>query len=162
MTLFPLPTLSPPTPLLKAKAAFSFAIHTSVQHAETEGDFSRQDPKTSLITYLLVGCRRRAVLYSWKDGEPQEVKVRVWSLQSGIAADGIVGSSTTPFCAYNCFHQQRYGLFRLLADGVRHVLYPHDDCCGYCYSTAYHWIQHDDERHHWPDGLHDARAGSEG
>ncbi|KAF5327421.1 hypothetical protein D9619_004692 [Psilocybe cf. subviscida] len=75
VSLFPLPTLSPPTPLLKANAAFSFAIHTSsVQQAGAQGEFSRQDPKTSLITYLLVGCRRRAVLYSWKDGEPQEVK----------------------------------------------------------------------------------------
>ena len=55
VTLFPLPAISSPTPLIKAKAAFSFVIHSS---------------------QLLVVCRQKVVLYSWKDGEPQEVKVR--------------------------------------------------------------------------------------
>ena len=30
----------------------------------------------ALVTRLAVGCRRKIVLYSWKDGEPQEVQVR--------------------------------------------------------------------------------------
>ena len=81
--LFPLPSLSLPTFLPKAKAAFSFAVHSYVVNVETlaspstsEDDSSkRPQPVPSLITILFVGCRRRAVIYSWKDGEPQEVKV---------------------------------------------------------------------------------------
>ena len=87
VTLFPLPSLAPPTPLLKAKAAFSFAVHTYIQEvgppvspASTsltgEPVSKRSQPIPSLITLLLVGCRRKAVVYSWKDGEPQDVKVR--------------------------------------------------------------------------------------
>ena len=81
--LFPLPSLSLPTFLPKAKAAFSFAVHSYVMNIESpaspstfEDDPSkRSQPVPSLITILLVGCRRRAVIYSWKDGEPREVKV---------------------------------------------------------------------------------------
>ncbi|KAJ7510485.1 hypothetical protein B0H11DRAFT_1190833 [Mycena galericulata] len=79
VTLFPLPTFSPPTPLLKAKAAFSFAIHSSVQHIpsdgkSTTGEFARTPSIPTLITQLVVGCRRKVVIYSWKDGEAQELK----------------------------------------------------------------------------------------
>ncbi|TFK35543.1 hypothetical protein BDQ12DRAFT_634973 [Crucibulum laeve] len=82
VTLFPLPSFSPPTPLIKAKAAFSFAIHTSVQHIlpeskdahPTDADFSKPKSIPTLVTVLMVGCRRKVVIYSWKDGEPQEVK----------------------------------------------------------------------------------------
>ncbi|KAF7320029.1 Rab guanyl-nucleotide exchange factor [Mycena kentingensis (nom. inval.)] len=65
-----LPTFSPPTPLLKAKAAFSFAIHSSIQHAAPSvpaGVKAASIP--SLLTQLVVGCRRKVVVYSWKDGE---------------------------------------------------------------------------------------------
>ncbi|TFK27815.1 hypothetical protein FA15DRAFT_666044 [Coprinopsis marcescibilis] len=81
VTLFPLPSLSPPTPLAMAKAAFSFAVYSSVQSGTTsasdavsELSDSKSAPIPTLVTYLLVGCRRKAVLYTWKDGEPQEVK----------------------------------------------------------------------------------------
>ncbi|KJA16870.1 hypothetical protein HYPSUDRAFT_46906 [Hypholoma sublateritium FD-334 SS-4] len=80
VTLFPLPSFSPPTPLLKAKAAFSFAVYTYVKvpnespKPSDEAEFKRSQPIPQLITRLLVGCRRKAVLYTWKDGEPQEVK----------------------------------------------------------------------------------------
>ncbi|KDR78810.1 hypothetical protein GALMADRAFT_244386 [Galerina marginata CBS 339.88] len=82
VTLFPLPSLSPPTPLLKAKAAFSFAIHSSVQNVQSstnpnnlnEPEFKRSQPIPTLFTQLLVGCRRKAVVYTWKDGEPQDVR----------------------------------------------------------------------------------------
>ncbi|KAK0495160.1 hypothetical protein EDD18DRAFT_1170925 [Armillaria luteobubalina] len=75
-TLFPLPTLSPPTVLAQAKAAFSFTIHSFTQHFDAEGKPSQPDVKTipTLITYLVVGCRRKVVIYTWKDGEAQEVK----------------------------------------------------------------------------------------
>ena len=32
-------------------------------------------PIPTMMTTLVVGCRRRVVVYSWKDGEAQEVKV---------------------------------------------------------------------------------------
>lgn len=81
VTLFPLPGFTPPTPLLKAKAAFSFAIHSSILHPEpnVQSPQLAEQPKVpsipTLVTQLLVGCRRKAVLYSWKDGELQDVKV---------------------------------------------------------------------------------------
>ncbi|KAK7032798.1 rab guanyl-nucleotide exchange factor [Favolaschia claudopus] len=77
VSLFPLPTFSPPTPLLKAKAAFSFAIHTSIQHVVSEavtGEFSKPTSIPTLVTQLVVGCRRKVVIYCWKDGEPQDTK----------------------------------------------------------------------------------------
>ncbi|KAG7444850.1 uncharacterized protein BT62DRAFT_970791 [Guyanagaster necrorhizus] len=75
-TLFPLPTLSPSTVLTQAKAAYSFTIHSFTQHFDAEGKPSQPDAKTipTLFTYLVVGCRRKVVIYTWKDGEAQEVK----------------------------------------------------------------------------------------
>lgn len=82
VTLFPLPSFSPATPLLKAKAAFSFAIHSyveqlslSAEELQASPDFKKSQPIPCRVTLLLVGCRRKAVIYSWRDGEPQEVKV---------------------------------------------------------------------------------------
>ncbi|KAH9177407.1 hypothetical protein EDB89DRAFT_1542390 [Lactarius sanguifluus] len=83
VTLLDLPDLSKPTPLLKAKTAFSFAVHTSVQHMYPDGKTSRplgaefSSPVISVptvITYLVVGCQRKLVVYSWKDGEAQDIK----------------------------------------------------------------------------------------
>lgn len=84
MTLFPLPTLSPPTPLTGAKAAFSFATHTFVEHILPGGKveelsdvgFTKTKAIPTLVTQLIVGCRRKLVIYSWRDGEAQEAKVR--------------------------------------------------------------------------------------
>ena len=28
-----------------------------------------------MVTQLIIGCRRKVVIYSWKDGEAQEIKV---------------------------------------------------------------------------------------
>jgi Vam6/Vps39-like protein vacuolar protein sorting-associated protein 39 len=85
VTLYNLPDLSKPTPLPKAKPAFSFAVQTFVQHLLPDGRKTRpQDgefstpmiPVPTVITYLVVGCQRRLVVYSWKDGEAQILKVR--------------------------------------------------------------------------------------
>ncbi|KAJ6570100.1 hypothetical protein DFH09DRAFT_1465283 [Mycena vulgaris] len=79
VTLFPLPTFSPATPLPKSKGAFSFAIHSSVQHISpnsqtSTGEFSTSSSIPTLVTQLVVGCKRKVVIYSWKDGEAQESK----------------------------------------------------------------------------------------
>lgn len=86
MTLYPLPNIGPPTPLAKARGALCFAVQTSVQQLlpggkspnPAEGDFA-QKTVPSAVTYLVIGCKRRVVLYSWKDGEPQDVKVSALS-----------------------------------------------------------------------------------
>jgi hypothetical protein len=84
VTLYNLPFLSKPTLLPKAKPAFSFAVQTFVQHLHPDGRKTRpQDgefstpmiPVPTVITYLVVGCQRRLVVYSWKDGEAQDLKV---------------------------------------------------------------------------------------
>ncbi|KAF7375244.1 Rab guanyl-nucleotide exchange factor [Mycena sanguinolenta] len=77
VSLFPLPTFAPVTPLPKAKAAFSFAIHSCIQHISSDvptGEFSKPTSIPTLVTQLIVGCRRKVVVYCWKDGEPQEPK----------------------------------------------------------------------------------------
>lgn len=82
VTLFPLPTFAPPTPLAKAKNALSFATYSCTRRSESDDgqkDGAEESRKTIqsvpiLSTLLLVGCRRKVVLYSWKDGEPQEAK----------------------------------------------------------------------------------------
>jgi len=79
VTLHPIPDLQPSSQLSKAKAAFSFAIHTSVQHISPPGK-STTIPVPTVVSYLVVACRRKLVLYSWKDGEPQEAEVRFSTL----------------------------------------------------------------------------------
>ncbi|KAN0132921.1 hypothetical protein V8E53_009286 [Lactarius tabidus] len=83
VTLFDLPDLSKSTPLLKAKTAFSFAVHTSVQHLYPDGKTTRPQGAEfsspaitvpTVITYLVVGCQRKLVVYAWKDGEAQDIK----------------------------------------------------------------------------------------
>ena len=75
VTLYPIPDLQPPSQLFKARAGFSFTIHTSVQHIPPPGK-SPTIPVPTVVSYLVVACRRKLVIYSWKDGEPQEVQVR--------------------------------------------------------------------------------------
>ncbi|KAF9647158.1 hypothetical protein BDM02DRAFT_3170498 [Thelephora ganbajun] len=73
VTLFPIPDLQPPSQLSKAKAAFSFTLHTSVQHVPPPGK-SPAIPVPTVVSYLVVACRRKLVIYLWEDGEPQEVQ----------------------------------------------------------------------------------------
>ena len=79
VTLYPIPDLQPSSPLSKAKAAFSFTIHTTVQHIPPPGK-SPTIPVPTVVSYLVVACRRKLVIYSWKDGEPQDVQVRLLML----------------------------------------------------------------------------------
>ena len=50
----------------------SFAINSSVQTGSTDTD---KPSIRSVVTHLLVGCQKKIVLYTWKDGEAQETKV---------------------------------------------------------------------------------------
>ncbi|KAJ3537551.1 hypothetical protein NM688_g6671 [Phlebia brevispora] len=78
VTLYPIPTFTPPAPLTRAKGALSFALYTHVEHevfpqspsSDTKASKARTVPV--VVTYLAVGCRRKIVVYSWKDGEPEE------------------------------------------------------------------------------------------
>lgn len=90
-TLYPLPSFSPPRKLLQAKTALSFAVHSSVHNAPRvqspdstgsppSGGFSGEAeagpiPIPTMVTTLVVGCRRKVVVYRWRDGDAQEVKV---------------------------------------------------------------------------------------
>jgi tetratricopeptide (TPR) repeat protein len=82
-TLYPLPSFTPPTPLTRAKGALSFAVHSSVQNLdpnEAQGGANtagRAGPIPTMVTQLIVGCRRKVVIYTWKDGEAQEIQEAV-------------------------------------------------------------------------------------
>ncbi|THH28020.1 hypothetical protein EUX98_g6176 [Antrodiella citrinella] len=73
VTLYPLPTFSPPTPLPKSKTALSFALDTSVERDEEKAGSKNQGVPV-IVTRLVIGCRRKVVIYCWRDGEPQEVQ----------------------------------------------------------------------------------------
>jgi hypothetical protein len=80
VTLFPLPNLGPPTPLTQAFGALAFAIHASVQLLLPDGGISsspggNQEGEPTVVSQLVIGCRRKIVIYTWKDGEAQDVKV---------------------------------------------------------------------------------------
>jgi len=106
--LYPLPSLSLPTILPKAKAAFSFAVHSYVVNAEplssssTEIPPKQSQPIPSINTILLVGCRRKAVIYSWKDGEPQDVRVRLHFLFKPFFIYVAIGGTSASFSALHC------------------------------------------------------------
>ncbi|KAG9004579.1 Vacuolar morphogenesis protein 6 [Tulasnella sp. JGI-2019a] len=95
VTLFPSPAFVPGTLLPQAKGAMSFAIDTSIQNISdapaatapgnppdtTDGSVAAaaagsqsQASAASVITYLAVGCRKKIVIYTWKDGESQDVR----------------------------------------------------------------------------------------
>jgi Vam6/Vps39-like protein vacuolar protein sorting-associated protein 39 len=94
--LYPLPSLHPPTALPKTKSAFSFATHSSVQHVlvdgskPEEGEFDKAGKSKTIptvVTHLAVGCKRKVVVYSWKDGEPQDPKVCAHFSLSGLRSN---------------------------------------------------------------------------
>jgi len=112
VTLFPLPSFGPPTVLASAKAAFSFGIHTYIYHEPQEskaeeGTFSHPTVPSipTLITTLIVGCRRKAVVYSWKDGEPQESRVRESAfLRISLSDTILIGMCSSSFSSSDYLH----------------------------------------------------------
>ncbi|KAF7985633.1 hypothetical protein HWV62_2139 [Athelia sp. TMB] len=85
LTLYPLPLFTPATPLPKTKTAFSFATYSGVQyvlpngreHLPSDGEFDQAKAVPTQFTQLAVGCRRKMIIYSWRDGEAQEVRESV-------------------------------------------------------------------------------------
>lgn len=88
VTLSPLPALKPQTPLTQARNAMSFATHVSVKMIDPSGGEIEPDSSTTsgpghstphgvptVVTQLAIGCRKKVVIYAWKDGEPQGVRV---------------------------------------------------------------------------------------
>ncbi|KAG9051519.1 Vacuolar morphogenesis protein 6 [Tulasnella sp. UAMH 9824] len=54
----------------------SFGIDTSIQYSNEASDPASNAGQgvPSVVTRLAVGCKRKIVIYTWKDGEAQEVK----------------------------------------------------------------------------------------
>lgn len=83
VTLYPFPDLVPPTPLPQSRKAFSFGISSTVESVSADGKVqsfadaggAAASGIPTLVTYLVVGSQRKMVVYSWKDGEAQDVKV---------------------------------------------------------------------------------------
>ncbi|KAG8830543.1 Vacuolar morphogenesis protein 6 [Serendipita sp. 400] len=84
VNLHPLPALTPTQTLLETRGALCFALDTSVIYTNEDGTTTTvKDPTLkqvpAVVTLLAVGCKRRIVIYSWKDGEiqnpPQEVNL---------------------------------------------------------------------------------------
>ncbi len=175
VSLLPVPSLSPPTPLVKAKAAFSFAIFSSLEHSVPAGaesptgaDFSSAHLKTKtipvMVTQLIVGCRRKLVMYSWRDGEAQEVKVRRSPIRmTCISPENKLGSSTSSFSPCNSVPKLRDVILRLLSYRARYILHSHPHSDRHITHPQpnrrtrrrCHWLR--DECTHWLDWIHDSR-----
>ncbi|KAH9945272.1 uncharacterized protein BXZ73DRAFT_86791 [Epithele typhae] len=79
LTLFPYPSFTPHTPLVKTKGAVCFAVHTCIEYSGGHdggglGSPGKGKEVPSVVTKLAVGCKRKIVIYSWRDGEPQEAQ----------------------------------------------------------------------------------------
>jgi hypothetical protein len=79
------------TPLTQARGAMSFGVNTTVQHLLPNGE-AADSPNSAegvptVVTLLVVGCSKKVVIYTWKDGESQDVKVnrRRYETQMNIA-----------------------------------------------------------------------------
>ncbi len=128
VTLYPSPSFAPPEPLLKAKAAFSFAVSSTTRRPVPTGDGNDNKAESetmaqtapTVFTRLLVGCRRKVVLYSWKDGERQgaKVRIRVMSLRNDVDVDQ--GSTPPPFTTRCHFSRPRHCMFRVLCHRACH------------------------------------------
>jgi hypothetical protein len=129
VTLYPTPSFAPPKPLLKAKTAFSFAVSSTARRLVPTGDGNdnkaesetKAESTPTVFTRLLVGCRRKVVLYSWKDGKPQEARVRIFvmsSLRNDVDLDQ--GSTPPPFTTRRHFSRPRHCMFRVLCHRACH------------------------------------------
>jgi len=102
-----------------AESACSFTIHMSAQYISSPGT-SPTIPVPAVVPYLVVACRRKLSLYSWKDREPQEVQVR--PLMPMLLSLRLFSTTLTENDVLR--ERQQYCLF-ILAHGIRDIL-PQD------------------------------------
>ncbi|KAF8501265.1 vacuolar sorting protein 39 domain 1-domain-containing protein [Gautieria morchelliformis] len=81
VSLYSLPELIQITPLPQTRTALVFALNTAILHVLPDGRViepssapgdARAIP--SIVTHLAVGCRKKVVIFTWRDGEAEEPK----------------------------------------------------------------------------------------
>lgn len=82
VSLYALPELSQVTLLSQTRNALVFALNTAIIHMLPDGRMidapgSSNDAKgiPTIVTHLVVGCRKKVVIFTWRDGEAQDPKV---------------------------------------------------------------------------------------
>lgn len=163
VTLFPLPGLAPPTPLIKAKAAFSFALHTHVSSSQPDGssgELGRMASIPTVETYLLVGCRRKAVIYSWKDGEAQEVKVMHMFRIHSSSLTHFSGSTPSSLGSNHIVPGPYNSVFCLFSDRICHVFTEDVNRYGHCFTCSAGLSSPWNGSSFWANRLHDSGLGS--
>jgi len=78
VNLHALPNLTPTTTLQQTRGALCFTIETWVLYSLPDGTLTPNKDTygvPTVLTFLAVGCKRRIVVFSWKDGEAQDPKV---------------------------------------------------------------------------------------
>lgn len=78
VSLHALPNLTPTTTLQQTRGALCFTIETWVLYSLPDGTLSPNKDThgvPTVLTFLAVGCKRRIIVFSWKDGEAQDPKV---------------------------------------------------------------------------------------
>ncbi|KAG8832639.1 Vacuolar morphogenesis protein 6 [Serendipita sp. 399] len=76
VNLHPLPALTPTQTLQETRGALCFALDTSILYTNPDGTTTTANDPTvkqvpAVVTLLAVGCKRRMLIYTWKDGEIQ-------------------------------------------------------------------------------------------
>jgi Vam6/Vps39-like protein vacuolar protein sorting-associated protein 39 len=79
VSLYALPELSQATSLSQTRNALVFALNTAILHILPDGRVldSSNDARAipTIVTHLVVGCRKKVVVFTWRDGEAQDPKV---------------------------------------------------------------------------------------
>ena len=144
VTLYPSPTLAPPAPLLKTKTALSFAISSTTFPSVPTGEGNANEAESGTAqsiptstTRLLVGCRRKVVLYSWKDGQRHEAKVRIHSMLTLRDDVDLDQGSISPAFSTRChLSRPRHCVFRLHCHRPCSVPAVYYDSDRYCFPAA--------------------------
>lgn len=111
MTLLDPLTLKPhATPLPVTKGVLSFAIHNFVRRPSADGPSSSTAAPGApeLVTLLVVGLKRRVVLYSWTDGSAASSPTPLTLPHSPRSI--AVLSATRAIVSYSSTHQALVGL----------------------------------------------------
>lgn len=120
--MYPLPTFASPTPLAKTKGALAFGTFTGTVYGESDaksrpsldGELNKAKDVPVIVTHLAVGCKRKIVLYSWRDGEPQEVKVSLTHLRSLACSMCSQGNNVDPLSPCDILSGARHDILQIL------------------------------------------------